>query len=165
MVLGFFFPPFPALNLFLHPAGSHAGPFTSHSEATHSKDSDDDPARGEAGPPVRTSPRLTPSDRHAEKRHPATEKGGVSAEQLTGGGQRLFSMACIAAVTLHLYKKKMSPIFGPHDIRHIRVIVALLPAAAIFFLWLLCNENTLHVTLREGGNVPMRLIHRVKISQ
>lgn len=54
-----FFFSFPALNLVLHPPWSRAGPFTSHSEATHSNDSDDYLARGEAGPPVCTSPRLT----------------------------------------------------------------------------------------------------------
>lgn len=65
--VGCFFSPFfsfPALNLVLHPPWSHAGPFTSHSEATLSNDSDDDFARGEAGPPARTSPRLNLSDRH-----------------------------------------------------------------------------------------------------
>lgn len=83
--VGFFFPifSFPALNLVPRPPWSHAGPFTSHSKATHSNDSDDYFAQGEAGPPVRTSPHLTLSGRHERN--------------WTGAGSREYSLNATAA--------------------------------------------------------------------
>lgn len=82
--VGFF--SFPALNLVLLSPWSRAGPFTSHSEATHPNDSDDDLARGEAGPPVRTSPCLTPFRQAREQRTGAAPENG--GESRAAGGWR-----------------------------------------------------------------------------